>query len=303
MNKKEQIIKENETPDDEIYQYDDDDSIGTDLVIEVDPEELEDILSPQEEKPVETPEIIQETNLEDENFLMSKHTIEDRHRLKWDIIFRGKKDTQENVDELEDWSSNENIELDRTSSYWYESQDNENYLREKKVKEKVFSVLSQKTELNFTSNRRKPSKSDFNNYYYLLKTSLDNEGFTNIELFNELSVYFSDNLFNMFKLLDNKWRNLIIKELEVHVGKVKTSTEIRWSNIFQGTEIEFKWIDESDNPILITGSVISKNESQDILRVDSYEKIYTIHLCDVSKILNNKKFKTNLNKLNNIDFL
>ena len=42
----------------------------------------------------------------------------------------------------------------------------------------------------------------------------EKESFTNIELFNELAVYLSDNLFNMFKLLDNKWRNLIINELK-----------------------------------------------------------------------------------------
>ncbi len=59
------------------------------------------------------------------------------------------------------------------------------------------------------NNRRKPSKSDFNHYYFLLKTHLKDESFTNIELFNELAIYFSDNIFNMFKLLDNKWKKYL----------------------------------------------------------------------------------------------
>jgi hypothetical protein len=39
-------------------------------------------------------------------------------------------------------------------------------------------------------------------------------------------LYISDNLFNMFKLLDNKWRNLIIDELQDHIGKNFNSKDI-----------------------------------------------------------------------------
>lgn len=301
MDNQEELPKEEVNLEDDFVEFDEDSPL-TDLVIEITPEELE-ILDTEEKDLTQSQLPDQELEQDDENFLVSKHTIEDKHRLKWDVIFRGKKEPQENPDEREEWISNDNLEVDRTSTYWYESQDNENYLRDKKVKEKVFNVLSQKTDLDFLSNRRKPSRTDFNNYYYLLKTSLSGEGFTNTELFNELSIYFSDNLFNMFKLLDNKWRNLIIKELEVHVGKRKNTTEIDWRNIHTGTEIEFKWVDDTGQSILITGSIIVKYESQNSIRVDSYERIYTITLEDISKILNNTKFKTNLNKLNNIDFL
>jgi hypothetical protein len=88
--------------------------------------------------------------------------------------------------------------------------DNESYVRAKLVKERVYDILKENTSINFLNNRRKPSRNDFNQYYTLLKTNLKDESFTNVELFNELAVYFSDNLFNMFKLLDNNWRNLII---------------------------------------------------------------------------------------------
>jgi hypothetical protein len=120
-----------------------------------------------------------------------------------------------------------------------QSIDNENYTRDKQIKEKVYHVLSEHTDLNFLNNRRKPSRNDFNQYYLLLKTKLSSESFTNTELFNELAVYFSDNLFNMFKLLDNKWRNLIISELQDHIGRQKYSHEISNRNIVVGTEIEF----------------------------------------------------------------
>ena len=40
-----------------------------------------------------------------------------------------------------------------------------------------------------------------------------------------------------------------------------------------------------------------------VFRVDSYENLYDVEISQITKILNNTKFKYNLNKLNNIDFL
>lgn len=273
-----------------------DDEESGDLVIEIE-EDLDDFLKPVEEI---APEI---SPFDQVDLSVSKHTEEGKHRLKYDTIFKGKKDNITPDDELEEHINYENLEVDKSSTYWFESQDNENYIREKKVKERIYKVLSQKTDLNFVNNRRKPSRVDFNNYYYILKTSLVEDGFTNVEIFNELSVYFSDNLFNMFKLLDNKWRNLIINELQEHIGKRNYSKEVEYKNIFIGTEIEFAWIDEIGNEIKITGAVVEKVESEDYLKVDSYERFYEMKLSNVLRILNNTKFKNNLNKLNNLDFL
>jgi hypothetical protein len=138
----------------------------------------------------------------------------------------------------------------------------------------------------------------------LLRNNLKDESFTNVELFNELAVYFSDNLFNMFKLLDKKWRNLIINELQDHIGKNTNSKEITNRNIYEGTEIEFQWLDEFTNHnIFITGDVIETDYENSLFKVNSYERIYEVRLDMITKILNNTKFKYNLNKLNNIDFL
>jgi hypothetical protein len=237
--------------------------------------------------------------------ILSKHTINRKHSLSYDSIFKGKKEDPLTEEESEHTSSfNETFEVDKSSIYWYESVDNENYIKEKRIKEKVYDVLANHTDINFLNNRRKPSRTDFNHFYFLLKTNLQGENFTNVEIFNELAVYFSDNLFNMFKLLDNKWRNLIISELQEHIGKQHYSKDVMNRNIHMGTEIEFKAYDDSiKETIHITGVVIEADYDYSIYKVDSYEKIYEVELIDITKILNNTKFRYNLNKLNNIDFL
>jgi len=277
---------------------DDDDDI--DIVIEIDEDDL-DIIEPQSEVKSE------EETPESDDVVLSKHKLEGKHSLKYDSIFKGKK--EDPLDEDEGTSSfdmyhKDTIEVDRSSNYYFESIDNEKYIRAKLVKERVYEVLEANTSINFLNNRRKPSRTDFNQYYNILKNSLQDESFTNVELFNELAVYFSDNLFNMFKLLDKKWRNLIIFELQDHIGKNSSSKDITNRNIYEGTEIEFQWVDEfTEHAITITGDVIEVDYENSKFKVNSYERIYDVTLDMISKILNNTKFKYNLNKLNNIDFL
>lgn len=290
---------------DEIPEFDTDDEDDLDDEIEIDSDD-EDVdiiieISEDELNLIDTP-LLKES---DDDAVLSKHKIEGKHSLKHDSIFKGKKEdpiTDEDPDNISNYFSN-NIELDKGSVYHHESMDNESYTRSKLVKENVYEVLKEHTSLNFLNNRRKPSRVDFNNYYNLLVDNLKQDSFTNIELFNELAVYFSDNLFNMFKLLDNKWRNLIITELQEHIGKNKNSKEITNRNIYQGTEIEFYWEDAFGNEMMITGVILETYYEENKFKVDSYENIYTIDLKNISKILNNTKFKYNLNKLNNIDFL
>ena len=301
---KEEIIEDvNEDVEDDMLDIED--GMAGDLVIEIEEDDLiiddiDVIVDEIKLDEVDLTEIVEDDN----DPTLSKHKISGKHGLKYDSIFKGKKEDPLSDEEFDTMSSyyNENFEVDKGSIYWFESIDNENYIKEKRIKEKVYEVLLNNTDLNFLNNRRKPSKSDFNNYYFLVKTNLKEENFTNTELFNELAVYFSDNLFNMFKLLDNKWRTLIITELEEHIGKYNTSPEVSVKNIHLGTEVEFGWIDNISPEIkIITGVVIEIDES--IFIVDSYEKIYHLELDQISKILNNNKFKYNLNKLNNIDFL
>lgn len=253
----------------------------------------------------ETIEVVEVVDVEKDDVVLSKHKVQGKHSLKYDSIFKGKKD--EKLDEESGDQSNmyfnERFEADKSSFFYVESYDNEFYIRQKNVKEKVYNVLLSNTSMNFLNNRRKPSKADFNNYYHLLKVNLEDDGFTDIELFNELSVYFSDNLFNMFKLLDNKWRNLIIVELQDHIGKNNNSKEITNRNIYVGTELEFSHTDLLGEEKVYTGVVIDVDYDNSVFKIDSYENIYEVDLDSIVKILNNTKFKYNLNKLNNIDFL
>jgi hypothetical protein len=290
--------EENEEEDSEsgVGRLDDDDS-DLDIIIEIDEDELD--LTKDDN-------IIQETTEEDDSIVLSKHKIEGKHSLKYDSIFKGKKedpvDDEESLDGFSGYYK-DTIEVDKSSSYHTESIDNETYIRAKLVKERVYEILKENTTINFLNNRRKPSRNDFNTYYTILKSNLKTESFTNIELFNELAVYFSDNLFNMFKLLDNNWRNLIISELQDHIGKNANSKEITNRNIYVGTELEFMWEDEFGEDMIITGVVLECDYDNSMFKIDSYENIYELEINKITKILNNTKFKYNLNKLNNIDFL
>lgn len=292
LNEEENEFKE----DDNSLKIDDDDDI--DIIIEINEDDL-DIMDDEIDDKDSEDEIVEE------EIVLSKHKLEGKHSLKYDSIFKGKKeDPLEEEFMTFDSYQKDTIEVDKTSNYYLESIDNENYVRSKLVKERVYDVLLKNTSINFLNNRRKPSKIDFNEYYNILKVHLKDENFTNIELFNELSVYFSDNLFNMFKLLDKKWRNLIINELQEHIGKTSTSKEIINRNIYEGTEIEFKWIEESTNNVIyITGDVIETDYEISTFKVNSYERIYEVNINMITKILNNTKFKYNLNKLTNVDFL
>ena len=273
----------------------DEDEDDLDILIEIDEDDLE-LIDKEEEKPSET----------DENeIVLSKHKLEGKHSLKYDSIFKGKKEDPLDEDDLDGFAlyHKESIEVDKSSSYYFESIENEAYVRTKLVKERVYSILSDNTSINFLNNRRKPSRVDFNEYFNLLKRNLESESFTNVELFNELAIYFSDNLFNRFKLLDGKWRNMIIAELQDHIGKTSNSKEITNRNIYEGTELEFMHEDEWGSSALITGVVMETFYETSEFKIDSYENIYIVHISEITKILNNTKFKNNLNKLNNIDFL
>jgi len=209
--------------------YDDEES--TDDVIEITDDELSDDIYT-----VDTKDGKADVEITDSDVSTSKHKQAGKHSLAHDSIFKGKKeDPLEETDSYFIRTYNDSISVDVSTSYHHESIDNETYIREKLIKERVYDILTEFTEINFLNNRRKPSRSDFNYYFGLLKANLEKDKFTNVEIFNELSVYFSDNLFNMFKLLDNNWRNLIINELQDHIGKRSGNKDLIPKNLVVGT--------------------------------------------------------------------
>lgn len=236
---------------------------------------------------------------------ISKHQKEGKHSLNYDIIFKGKKEKLTEEDDVQITDYQETFQYDPGSRVYDEAYNNDDFERRKRVTDKVYAIIRDKTDVNLDANRRKPSKKDFNEYFVILKKELEGEKFTNVELFNELAVYFSDNLFTIFKLLDNKWRNKIIEELQEHIGNApKSSTEVSVRNLTEGSEIEFFYYDDiEEEEKLITGVVLEYNKEEEHFKVDSFENIYLVELAAINKILNNRKFKHNLSKLINIDFL
>lgn len=308
INDDEEFDNDNESLEEKVPEYSEDDEDTQSDVESIsldDEEDINIIIEVSDDPIVDSKETEEIDEVESDDVILSKHKLQGKHSLKYDSIFKGKKD--EKLDEESgDASSmyfNEKFELDKSSFFYVESYDNESYIRSKDVKEKVYNILLKNTSINFMSNRRKPSRLDFNEYYQLLKTSLSEEGYTNIELFNELSVYFSDNLFNMFKLLDNKWRNMIIDELQDHIGKHVSSKEVTNRNIYIGTELEFIHSDILGESKIFTGVVVEVDYDSSLFKIDSYENIYSVHISFITSILKNTKFKYNLNKLDNIDFL
>ncbi len=302
--KKEKIVKiksKSKIDDDDFDSIDDESSSSSSFNEEDDSDTDIEILDIDSDLSVN-----EDMSSEDDNdeIIMSKHKVQGKHSLKYDTIFKGKKDDSLIENEFEENSSyyNDNFEVDKSSRQWTESMDNENYIREKRIKEKIYDVLSKKTDMDFTIIRRKPTKTAFNNYFFTLKNELVIEKFTNYEIFLELAPYFSDNYASMYKLLDSKWRNLIYNELLHHKKRRKNDSEISMRNINVETEIEFDYFNdinmESQKMAGIIIEIIDKNIS-----VKTHERLYNIEISNIIKIINNNSFSSNITKIDETDFL
>lgn len=171
-----------------------------------------------DEDVIESTEKTDEAKPLTEEEAQSKHKIKGKHSLTHDSIFKGKKKKDENGDD-DEFSADflvpkqDNFDFDVSSGYHEETKDPEEYVRLKKLKEEIYIIIIEKTDINIKNSRRKPGRLDFNKYYGVMVENLDTSTYSYGEVFIELSFYFSDNIFNMFKLLDKKWGGKIIKEL------------------------------------------------------------------------------------------
>ena len=150
-------------------------------------------------------------------FNTNNHKQEGKHSLARDTIFKGK--VEDSTEEYEYYSSqdsfniNDGLPIETGSNYEFESKYHEDYIGRLNLSRDVYTLLSEKTELDFSSNRRKPNRQAFNDYYKMLLDEIAKE-YTKSEIFVELSYYFTDNIFNMFKLLDKEYATQIIVELK-----------------------------------------------------------------------------------------
>jgi len=143
----------------------------------------------------------------------NKHKQEGTHALNRDTIFMGKKeDENEEIASSTDFYEN-TYDIEKGSTYEYETHHNDDYNYKKNLTKDIYDILDDKTEIDFLINRRKPNKQTFNEYYEMCIDDLSLK-YTKSEVFVELSYYFTDNIFNMFKLLNKKNASGIIMELK-----------------------------------------------------------------------------------------
>lgn len=140
-------------------------------------------------------------------FNTNKHKQEGKHSLKRDTIFKGKKD-----DKNDESTHNDDSYYDNVNIFEIQYNENDDIISSTDLTKDIYDILDKETDIDFKQNRRKPNKDSFNNYYNLLVKELGYR-YTRSEIFVELSYYFTDNIFNMFKLLDKKPAMNIIKEL------------------------------------------------------------------------------------------
>lgn len=150
-------------------------------------------------------------------FNTNNHKQEGKHALARDTIFKGKiEDASEEYEysnSQDSFNINDGLPIEAGTNYEFESKYHEEYISRLNLSRDVYDLLSEKTELDFSSNRRKPNRQAFNDYYKMLLDEIGKE-YTKSEIFVELSYYFTDNIFNMFKLLDKEYATQIIVELK-----------------------------------------------------------------------------------------
>jgi hypothetical protein len=147
---------------------------------------------------------------------VNKHKLEGTHSLKRDTIFMGKLEEEQpkglETSIMQDFDT-DNYNIEKGSTYEMESKHYEDYYYTISLTNDVYELLEEKTEIIFLQNRRKPNKQTFNKYYEMCIKNLSYK-YTKSEIFVELSYYFTDNIFNMFKLLNKKNATGIILELK-----------------------------------------------------------------------------------------
>lgn len=149
-------------------------------------------------------------------FGTNNHKLEGKHSLKRDTIFNGK--IIENTEESDYGQMGESeysfgdSPLEKGTIFEEENRNSDDFINRRNLERDVYDLLTEKTDIDFKSNRRKPNKIIFNEYYKML---LENIGKKNskCDIFVSLSYYFTDNMFNMYKLLDKNYAMGIIGEL------------------------------------------------------------------------------------------
>jgi hypothetical protein len=149
--------------------------------------------------------------IEVEEKVNSKHKEKGKHALKYDTIFKGKK--QESSDNEHIIELQQTFNADNETSNGLEQRDQFEYERLKKLRQEIYAVMHSMGKINIEIPRRKPSRVEFNRMYSRIVSELDMDQYSYSEAFAEYADNFSDNLENMFKMLDEVWGGKISSEL------------------------------------------------------------------------------------------
>lgn len=153
---------------------------------------------------------------------VSKHKEKGKHALRYDSIFKGKK--HEDVDNEHIIDIQTTFNADNETSNGLEQRDQVEYERLKKLQTEIHDVMVSMGKINIDMPRRKPSKVEFNRMFAEIVKTLDMDQYSYSEVFTLYAYNFSDNLENLFKLLDKEWGGKIsleLKELYDIKGKSK----------------------------------------------------------------------------------
>lgn len=140
-----------------------------------------------------------------------------KHSLKSDNIFHSSK--SDNEDNRENEYINEYVHdsFSINDELMYNKEEDD--LRQIEMKKQIRHLMEKFTEVKLHDKIRKPAKSDFNAYFQLCLNELKEHGYAHYEIFLELAGYFTkDSYWNIFKLLDKNYGDIITNELKQKYG-------------------------------------------------------------------------------------
>jgi len=153
-------------------------------------------------------------------FGTNNHKLEGKHSLKRDTISLGKiQEPEEHGFELysqmgdDYFNFSKDTPLEKGTIFDDDSRNSEEMTNRRNLSRDIYILLRDNTDIDFNANRRKPNKITFNLYYKMLLDDIGKK-YTKSEIFVELAYYFTDNIFNMYKLLEIKHAVGIIDELK-----------------------------------------------------------------------------------------
>lgn len=204
MNKEDELLKTKILPEDLDEDFDDDE----DDLLDIEDEEVDIKIVTDLSKIKKKKESTTTTK--------RKPKVIGKHTLAYDTIHNSKRDDDESLEEeyyINDISYNFEVSSSIDTSENYSSDD---YYFSIELKKKVFQLLVEHTDIDFSPDkkRRIPSVNDLNAYYKLLIDELSSFRYSHTEIFMALSEFFSDKIWNVYKKMNSNYKNIITNELQ-----------------------------------------------------------------------------------------